>query len=341
VERPSRMVARDTRNMAFGIIPLQEYPGGSEGEENPGIANISVRRNFTPVPIYLPHVKIGPDGVAHIRVKLPDTLTVFMLRAEVTSGPDRFGFATGQMHIRQPIVAPPVLPRFLRPGDSFDAEVLGRVVEGPGGAGTAVFSADGVAATSGSEQSFNWQGNTPAKAVFPVNVPEPAPGKDTAHIRFLIRRESDQVGDAVEIALPIRPDRPAVHERRLVEVAPGASIDLPAPPSDVRSGSYAGSLAVATDPALTRSLAALDYLLVYPFGCTEQRIALASSELALLPFAPIAGAEGLEKRVGTDVAAALNAIAQAVDENGLVGYWPQTGGLVTLTAWSYELMIRA
>ena len=36
VDRPSRMVARDTRNMAFGIIPLQENPGGGEGAENPG-----------------------------------------------------------------------------------------------------------------------------------------------------------------------------------------------------------------------------------------------------------------------------------------------------------------
>ncbi|HET6235586.1 MAG TPA: alpha-2-macroglobulin family protein [Acetobacteraceae bacterium] len=340
VERPSRMVARDTRNMAFGIIPLQENPGGGEGNENPGIENISVRRNFTPVPIYLPHVKVGPDGVAHIQVKLPDTLTVFMLRAEVTSGPDRFGFATGQMRVRQPIVAQPVLPRFLRPGDTFDAEVLGRVVEGPGGAGTAVLSVDGLTATGGTEEKFVWNGGAPAKASFPVSVPQPAPGHGSATIRFLVRRDSDQVGDGVEIALPIHPDRPPVHERRLVEVAPGASADLPAPPGEVRAGSYAGSLAIATDPALARSLGALDYLLTYPFGCTEQRIALASAELALLPFAPIAGAERLQQRVGVDAAAALRAIAQAVDENGLVGFWPHTRGLVTLTAWSYELMIR-
>ena len=341
VDRPSRLVARDTRNMAFGIIPLQEYPGGGEGNENPGIANISVRRNFTPVPIYLPHVKVGADGVAHIQVKLPDTLTVFMLRAEATSGPDRFGFGTGQMQIRQPVVAQPVLPRFLRPGDSFDAEVLGRVVEGPGGAGTATLSVDGLTATGGAERSFTWEGGAPAHARFPVTVPQPPPGKATARIRFLVRRDADQVGDAVEITLPIRPDRPPVHERRLVEVAPGASADLPAPPDAVRPGSYAGSLAVATDPALARSLAALDYLVSYPFGCTEQTIALASSELALLPYAPIVGAEGLQQRVGSDVAVAMQSIAQAVDENGLVGYWPHTRGLVTLTAWAYEFMIRA
>jgi alpha-2-macroglobulin len=341
VERPSRMVARDTRNMAFGIIPLQEYPGGGEGEENPGIANISVRRNFTPVPIYLPHVAIGPDGVAHIQVRLPDTLTVFMLRAEVTSGPDRFGFATGEIHVRQPVVAQPVLPRFLRPGDTFQAEVLGRVVEGPSGAGTAILSVDGLTATGATEQKFVWQGSAPARATFPVSVPQPVPGKELAKIRFLVRRESDQVGDGVEIALPIRPDRPPVREQRLVEIAPGAAADLPASPDDVRRGSFDGSLAVATDPALARALGAIDYLLTYPFGCTEQRIALASSELALLPFAPIAGAERLQQRVGSDVAAALQAIAQAVDENGLVGYWPHTRGLVTLTAWSYELMVRA
>jgi uncharacterized protein YfaS (alpha-2-macroglobulin family) len=327
--------------MAFGVIPLQENPGGDQANEKPGLENISVRRNFTPVPIYLPHVKVGSDGIAHVQVKLPDTLTVFMLRAEVTSGPDRFGFATGQMRVRQPIVAQSVLPRFLRPGDTFDAVVLGRIVEGPGGAGSAQLSLDGLTATGAKQQTFTWTGAAPAKASFRVSVPQPEPGKDTAHIRFLVRRDSDQVGDAVEIALPIRPDRPVVHERRLIEIAPGASSDLPAPPDDVRSGSYAGSLAVATDPALARALGALDYLLTYPFGCTEQRIALASSELALLPFAPIAGAEGLQDRVGVDVAAALRAIAQAVDENGLVGYWPHTRGLVTLTAWSYELMIRA
>ena len=37
----------------------------------------------------------------------------------------------------------------------------------------------------------------------------------------------------------------------------------------------------------------------------------------------------------------MRAIAQAVDDNGLVGFWPHTRGLVTLTAWSYELMVRA
>ena len=55
------------------------------------------------------------DGIAKIKVKLPDSLTVFKLRAVAISGPDRFGFATGEMLIRQELVAQPALPRFVRP----------------------------------------------------------------------------------------------------------------------------------------------------------------------------------------------------------------------------------
>src|SRR5205085_3105229 len=80
VDRPARMAAHDSRNMAFGVIPLNEAPGGAEGGDF-GMENISVRRNFSPVPIYLPRVKFGPDGTARVHVKLPDTLTVYMLRA--------------------------------------------------------------------------------------------------------------------------------------------------------------------------------------------------------------------------------------------------------------------
>jgi uncharacterized protein YfaS (alpha-2-macroglobulin family) len=343
VERPTRLAARDTRNMAFGIIPLAEMPGGGEGDTNQGVANISVRRNFNPMPIYLPHVKVGPDGIAHVQVKLPDSLTVFKLRAVATSGPDRFGFGTGEISVRLPVIAQPVLPRFVRPGDAFEAGVLGRVVEGPGGAGTANALFEGLTATDGLVRQFAWTSPDPEAARFAVTVNQPpaGPGPDQVKIRLTIRRDADQVGDAVEVVLPVRPDRPVVRNRTLLDVAGDGSVTLPALPADARPGTLSGSLTLVTDPALARAIGALDYLFVYPFGCTEQRIAVASSELALLPFAPLASAEGIQARVGHDVAAALAAIKQSVDDNGLVGFWPNTRGLVTLTAWSYELMVRA
>ena len=166
VQRPSRMVARDTRNQAFGIIPLSEAVGGGAGSEQ-GAENISVRKNFTPVPLYLPRVKFGADGIARLHVKLPDTLTVYMLRAKAVSGADRFGFGTGAMKIRLPLVAQPVLPRFVRPGDQFSAAVIGRLVEGAAGPGTATAALHGLTAAGAQQgdaptEHFSWNAGHPA-----------------------------------------------------------------------------------------------------------------------------------------------------------------------------------
>ena len=339
VDRPTRMAARDTRGMAFGVLPLTENPGGDENGDF-GMENISVRKNFTPVPLYEPRVKVGPDGTARLRVKLPDTLTVYMLRAKAISGPDRFGYGTGQMRIRQPIVAQPALPRFVRPGDSFGAGLIGRVVEGPGGAGRTVISVDNLAVQGPAEQALNWEGGRPARVDYTVTVPEPAPGVGLARVRFLLQRVSDRVGDAVQIDLPIRPDRPVLRKRDLL-AAGAAELEIPGIAEPIRPASYRRQVTVASDPEAVRLLAGLGALVRFPVGGVEQRVALAAGELALLPFTPLIEAAGLQDRIAGDVAAAAAAVRQATDEDGLVAFWPRTKGSVWLTAASYRMLVAA
>jgi alpha-2-macroglobulin len=341
INRPTRMAARDTRNMAFGLIPLQEAPGGEEAADEWGVENISVRRNFTPVPIYLPHVAVGPDGTAHIRVKLPDTLTVYKLRAKAVSGPDRFGFGTGELRVRQPVVAQPALPRFVRPGDQFDAGLIGRIVEGPEGAGRAALSADNLTVAAGKEQNLTWADKRPARVDFRVSVPQPPPGPQTARLRFLLQRNADKAGDAIEITLPIRPDRPPVRTHQIADLVPGQAIDLPPPTAPIRPQSFSAAVVLATDPALVRLIGGLDYLLRYPYGCTEQRISLTASELALQPFAPLLTMTGVAGRLAADVQATGRAIEQATDDDGLVAFWPHGKGSVLLTAWAYRFLVAA
>ncbi len=342
VNRATEMAARDTRNMAFGIVPLEETPGGDGGRgEWAGDNNVSVRKNFTPVPIYLPSVKVGDDGVAKITVKLPDSLTVFKLRAKAVSGPDRFGFATGEMLIRQELVAQPALPRFLRPGDSFEAQLIGRVVEGPGGTGRAAIAAEGVTLQGAAEQRFAWEKNLPARLFFPASVPQPVPGKSSVKLRFSLARDADQAADNVEIELPVKPDRPPVRQHEIAEIAAGGRLDLPAPDTGVRPGSYERTLTLAADPSLIRLIGGLKYLVEYPYGCTEQRVALASSALAVKPFAPLLTAVGLEGRISGNVKSTAQAIEQSIDSDGLVAFWPKARGSVMLTALSYRFLNSA
>ncbi len=338
VQRPSRMVARDTRNLAFGIIPLSEAPGGGAGGDQ-GVENISVRRNFTPVPIYVPRVMVGPDGTARIHVKLPDTLTVYMLRAKAISGPDRFGAGTGSMRIRLPLVAQPVLPRFVRPGDSFTATVLGRLVEGAGGSGTAFASPHGLQLQGPARQAFTWDAGHPARLGFPMTVPQDAAGHVT--VRLTMRRDADGAGDAAELDLPVRPDRPVLHERVAQSMPGHGTLTIPALADTARPGTYERSVIVAADPLLVRIVGGLQYLLEYPYGCTEQRISLAGSELALKPYLPILNIPGVGDHIAQDVASTLAEIVANTDSDGLVAYWPHTAGSVLLTSWAFEFAVQA
>ena len=339
VNRPTKMVARDTRNMAFGVIPLTETPGGDENGDS-GMENITVRKNFTPVPLYVPRVKVGADGTARVHVKLPDSLTVFMLRAKAVSGPDRFGFGTGSMKVRQPVVAQPALPRFVRPGDVFTAGLIGRVVEGPGGAGIASISLEHLALQGANQVAVNWADQRPARSDFTVTVPEPAAGVTAARVRFLLQRSADHVGDAVQIDLPIKPDRPVVHRRDLLTTGPNG-LDVPALGDAARPASYSRTVTLASDPAIVKLLAGASFLTRPAVGGTEQRLALAQAELALLPFTPLMDAAGLRSRLAGDVALALAAVKQSTDDNGLVAFFPHVDGSVWLTASSYRVMVGA
>src|SRR5215475_2863990 len=342
VERATKMAARDTRNMAFGIIPLEETSGGDTALDEWGNANnVSVRKNFTPVPVYLPKVLVGPDGVAKIKVKLPDSLTVFKLRAKAISGPDRFGFATGEMLVRQDLVAQPALPRFVRPGDDFAAGLVGRVVEGPAGTGRATLAVEGLTLDGAGEQRFAWVQNRPARIDFPVTVPEPAVGHASVRLRFGLLRDADRVSDNVQIDLPVRPDRSPLRRHEITEVAAGGRVDLAQPADSIRPGSFQRSVTLAADPSLVRLVAGLAYLAQYPFGCTEQRIGLAASTLAMKPFAPILAAAGLDGRVSADVRNTAQSIQQSIDGDGLVAFWPRARGNVSLTAWAYRFLVAA
>ncbi len=340
VARDSKMAARDTRNMAFGVIPLEEITGGDAALEEWGAENnISVRKNFTPVPIYLPSVKVGEDGVAKIKVTLPDTLTVFKLRAKAVSGPDRFGAAGAEMLIRQELVAQPVLPRFIRAGDAFDVGLVARVVEGPGGDGRASIATTALKLTGEASRKIEWKQNRPVR----IDARAQAPGalQDAVALSFRIDRDADKARDAVAIELPVKPDREPTVRFDVVTLAPGETRTIAPAGEAARPKTFSREIVAAADPALVKLFAGLSMLVAYPYGCTEQRLALARASLSLKGLAPILSAAGLQDRVSANVKSTAQQIEQAIDGDGLVAFWPRARGNVLLTAWAYQFLARA
>ncbi len=344
----SWLAVRDTREEVFGFLPFATNPGGDEAAEDTGLLDrATVRKNFQPVPFYDPRLLVGADGVATVRVKLPDDLTNFKLRAKAVSGWDRFGFATGTLAVRLPLIVQPALPRFVRPGDRFTATAVGRVVEGEGGPGAVAIRVTGADLTGPARQEVGWVPDLAQRLEFPLSVPTPELGADGEPVRAEIvvrvgvERHSDGASDAFEVALPIAPDRLRVADRLLAELSPGTPLELPRVTGAARPGSVRRSTLVSSQPALVRMAAGLSFLLEYPHHCTEQRLARARAFLALksLRDSLAMTATGIDPARAVDDV--LTWIPSVLDGRGLVAYWPGSTGYVSLTAWSLEFLVEA
>lgn len=345
----SRLSLHDTRDLAFGQLPFAESPGGEEaGKAAPSLLDrATIRKLFKTVPYYNPEIAVGPDGMATVRVQLPDNLTTFKIRAKAASGPDRFGYAASQIAVRLPVIVQPALPRFVRPGDSFTAAAIGRIVEGGAGPGSAEARVEGVKIKGETRREITWVPNRAERIEFPVEVSNPPYTKEgklayeEVTFRIGVERASDKATDAFEVKLPIRDDRERVVSRKLVDLVPGVAVPLPEVAEPARPGTIKRTVLVSTQPGLVRMAAGLDFLLAYPYFCTEQRVSRARAEIAMKGFRTLLHQPGGKDLLDRPVNETLAWIPTVVDGNGLVAYWPGTAGSVSLTAWTVQFLVEA
>jgi len=350
--RDSYTSFRDTRNLALGFFPYEEQPGGGAAElmtakSRALIDNVTVRKNFSPVPYYNPGIMVDSSGSKTIKIKMPDNLTNFKLRAKVVSAADRFGFYKGQISVRLPVIVQPSLPRFVRPGDSFTAIAIGRVVEGGSGEGRAEIKLEGLELEGDSKQSFVWDKDKPQRIEYTMQVPTPSYDKngkveqEKVRVTLAVERSTDNARDAFQLDLPIRSDRKTVKTRKVLTLNADNTETLEAISEPVREGTFRRSLLISSQAELIHMASGLNYLLEYPHGCTEQRLSRARAVLASSKFDKLmnkTSEAGLRDKVIGDTLAWLE---QVKDNNGLLSYWPGSTGYVSLTAWSTMFMVEA
>lgn len=336
----TRLEVRDTRNMGFGDIAFSPLPGGGEGMEAKELLDkTTVRRDFSPVPYFEPALRVGPDGVAVVKVKLPDSLTNFKLRAKAASGP-RFGVGVSTIQVRLPVIAQPALPRFLRPGDRFTAAAIGRVVEGAGGPGRAELRVEGAELSGDATRDFTWVAERPERLSFAMTVPREN-SSPSVKVTVGVERTSDAARDAFEVTLPVRDDRRLVRERLIADVSAGKPFTIPGVSEPARPGSERRSLLVSSEPALARMIGGLDFLASYPYGCTEQRLSGGRARLAFHRLRELLARDEDQDDLARSIAETAEWIAGARDARGLVAYWPGGSGYVTLSAWSMMFLVEA
>jgi alpha-2-macroglobulin len=351
VHRDSRIYIRDTRNSLIGDLFINEHPGGDgemDGMKKIMMAamaeelanNVTVRKNFKTIAYYHPNIQVK-DGQAIIKFKLPDNLTDFAVRAVAASGESRFGVAKSKLSIRLPLIVQPALPRFVRPGDSFIGGGIGRVVEGDGGEGLAIIKTEGLLLEENQQKQITWQPLKAEKLLFPLLVDKAYSGnklQDFVKLQMSVFRNSDQASDAFEVKLPLKPDRSQVRKTSYYSLTKDQPLIFDPPTMGVVEGSFNRDLIVTHQPALLKMIAGLNYLALYPYGCTEQRISKIYPELVLQDTLDKIGQARRKDDLDREITTTLEFLKSVKHQDGLYGYWPGSNGYVSLTAYVVEFL---
>ncbi len=282
------------------------------------------------VTLFVAPVQAGADGVAELPLDLPDFNGQVRLMAVAWSG-TKLGAAAADILVRDPLVAEPLLPRFLAPGDAARLTVLLHNLDLPAGEDVATVSVDGPLAVQGEQHLAATL--APGAQALPSTILTA-----TGAGRGIIRLDVTGPGGfhvLRETAITIRPARGATTMIAGGELAPGAETQLSPPLDRFVAGSWRASAsfggAVRYDAA--GLVQALDR---YPLWCLEQATSR-GLPLALLPDGPVAGPD----RAGR-LQQALGFVLDRQRFDGGFGLWSASEEAEQwLSAYATEFLLRA
>ncbi len=275
------------------------------------------RDNFRSTAFFAAEVATDNSGVARVSAALPHNVTRYRVLAIAADATDRVGSGEASIRTALSLVYRPILPRFVRGGDSLFASGVVSMADGVDRRVTVSASAQGTHETTTRDTTVQTRSSS-AALHFSWNVSENPPLDSVA---FSVTAVADDVSDAVRLAVPVRPvGRPRVHAASGTVRGTGTlSVMLPADTDIARSRVR---LRLGS-PALTFLREAAEQALAPRYEFTEQ---LASNLRVLVATlrAQRAGVDiGLDSsRVRAAAAGLVRTIESRTRPDGAVRYWP-------------------
>ena len=282
------------------------------------------------VALFTPPMQAGADGVAQVPLDLPDFNGQVRLMAVAWQGA-LIGAANVDMFVRDPLIAEPLLPRFLAPGDEARLAVLMQNLELPLGESVATVSVEGPLAVIGETRlAATLERN--AQVVRTTTLRATGAGRGVIRLAvtgpggFQVTRET---------GILIRPARAPSSIATAGELAPKAEISLQPALARMVPGTGAAR-AVFGGPVRYDVAAIVQSLIDYPLSCLEQSSSR-GFPLALLPDGPLAGADRSLR-----LQAAVSSVLDKQRYDGGFGLWSASGEAEGwLSAYATEFLWRA
>lgn len=282
------------------------------------------------VTLFVPPKQAGADGIVSFPLDLPDFNGEVRLMAVGWEG-TKIGAAATPITVRDPLIAEPLLPRFLAPGDEARLTVLLHNLDLPAGESAADVSVEGPLSLSGPTR-LAAQLAQGARALPTTTLSATGAGRGIVRLDvsgpngFTLHREA---------AIWVRPARGAMTVIAGTEIAPGSTVRVSPPVDRFVGGTWRASVtyggAVRYDVA--GLVAALER---FPLNCVEQATSR-GFPLAVLPDGPVAGPD----RAGRLQQAVNQVLDKQRFDGGFALWYPGGEAEPWLSAYATEFLLRA
>ena len=312
-------------------IKGEEQPGGGGGLAGGDI----LRSRFTATAFYLGSIQTDSSGFATASAKLPDNLTTFRVMAVAVTAGDRYGSGESPLLVTRALLARPALPRFVRPGDEFNAGVVVNQRAGGTPSVTVRARSTGVVQSGPATRTVKLAPGRGSEVRFAFRDTT----SDSAAFRFDVASQTDS--DAVLLRLPGRPvftPRAYTSSGSVTDTA-NVVVTLPGPIDPERSRIEFG---IGTTP-LAILAGSYRWLRVYPFDCSEQITDQLLPLIAIYRAGPAVQLPDLTPaRARSEILEGLAVLTARQRADGGIGLWSADGWTTPwLSAYTGEALLAA
>lgn len=266
-----RNAAYDVMSVAAPCRAEDELPPWETEESTNPVGTLRLREDFSPLAVWAAQLRTDREGRFETTFSLPDTLTTYALFC-VAADEDgnAFGNHTEDLEVSQPVMLTPGTPLFMSAGDRL---LLPLTI------------------TNGTKQADTWQVSLSTGARQSIRLEPKATG--TLFFELAPQEEGECVlrwearaisgSDAVEGRFPVRYPAPLLKETHRVVLDSASASASECRPASLLSADLASSVRgecvaeLSANPLLHLAGCA-EFVLEYPYGCTEQTAS------ALLPW---------------------------------------------------------
>ncbi len=224
-----------------------------------------IRKSFPDTAYWIADLRTDALGHAEVQMSFPDSLTTWRTTARGVTRDTMVGGAVQRTIVRKDVILSIAAPRFFTEGDEVTLPVLVRNYTSSEQKARVSLQAQGVQIISGGDREITIPSRGEGRADYRVRIT--APGKAILTAKALAAAESD----ALELTLPIEPyglKMTSAAQKRLDDSNAGQIFPFTFP-SEALPGNR--SVTIHLTPSVAGAVfGALDYLITYPYGCTEQ-----------------------------------------------------------------------